>query len=157
MVVIADTSPLNYLVLIEYIDILPSLYGSLVIPPAVQRELLAFEAPSSVRQWADDFPAWLEVRDPGRTTLSFHPRLNAGEREAITLAHSHQNTLLLMDEALGRHEAHLLGLSVTGTLGVLRLAHLRGLLDLGEALTRLRVTNFQASASLLKSVLDSVS
>lgn len=38
-VVIADTSPLNYLLLIGEIAILPSLYGQVFIPPEVLAEL----------------------------------------------------------------------------------------------------------------------
>ena len=156
MIVIADTSPLNYLVLIEQIDLLPTLYGTLVIPPAVRQEMRVPLAPEAVRSWAEHLPGWLEVRDPGPITLNFHPRLNAGEREAITLAYGHQNTLLLMDEALGRYEAQHLGLNVTGTLGILRLAHLRGLVDIREAITRLKGTSFQASPALIQSVLASI-
>jgi predicted nucleic acid-binding protein len=40
MIVIADTSPLNYLVLIGEADILQRLYGRVVIPEGVLRELL---------------------------------------------------------------------------------------------------------------------
>jgi predicted nucleic acid-binding protein len=37
-VVVADTSPLNYLVLIEAIDLLPTLYGRVVVPEPVLAE-----------------------------------------------------------------------------------------------------------------------
>ena len=39
MVVVADTSPINYLVLIAQIDILARLYTRILIPPAVLAEL----------------------------------------------------------------------------------------------------------------------
>ena len=38
MIVIADTTPLNYLVLIDYVGILPQLYGRVLIPQAVWQE-----------------------------------------------------------------------------------------------------------------------
>ena len=38
MIVISDTSPLNYLILIECIDVLPQLYGRVVIPEGVLAE-----------------------------------------------------------------------------------------------------------------------
>lgn len=50
-VVVADTSPLNYLILIEATDVLPRLYGSVVVPRQVIAELTATEAPDSVRAW----------------------------------------------------------------------------------------------------------
>lgn len=40
MIVVADTSPINYLILIEAADILRNLYGNVVIPEAVVQELL---------------------------------------------------------------------------------------------------------------------
>jgi predicted nucleic acid-binding protein len=40
MIVVADTSPINYLVLIEAIDILPKMFREVGIPRAVYDELL---------------------------------------------------------------------------------------------------------------------
>jgi predicted nucleic acid-binding protein len=155
MVVVADTSPLNYLLLVGKIDLLPALYDSLLLPPAVRREMLAPLAPATVKQWAEMLPDWIEVRDPGPTTLSLHPKLNAGEREAIMLAHKTPNALLLIDEALGRQAAQHLGLNINGTLGILLLAHRRGLVDLPTEVAKLRQTSFQASDALIESVLNS--
>lgn len=45
MIVIADTTPLNYLILIDEIEVLPKLYGRVVIPEAVREELLRSGAP----------------------------------------------------------------------------------------------------------------
>ena len=52
MIVIADTTPLNYLVLIDQSNLLPRLYGRVLIPSAVYQELQAEGAPASVRDWA---------------------------------------------------------------------------------------------------------
>ena len=48
-VVVADTSPLNYLILIEAIDVLPRLYGAVVVPRQVIAEVTAADATDSVR------------------------------------------------------------------------------------------------------------
>ena len=48
-VVVADTSPLNYLALIEIVDVLPRLYGTIVVPEEVLAELRASGAPDPVR------------------------------------------------------------------------------------------------------------
>jgi len=45
MIVIADTTPLNYLVLIERVDLFPQLFGPALIPPAVLNELQQPETP----------------------------------------------------------------------------------------------------------------
>ena len=47
MIIVADTSPLNYLVVIREIDLLPSLFGQVIIPPAVWAELQPRELPWS--------------------------------------------------------------------------------------------------------------
>ncbi len=39
MIVVADTTPLNYLVVIGHVDLLPALFGQVLIPTAVWNEL----------------------------------------------------------------------------------------------------------------------
>ncbi len=39
MIIVSDTSPLNYLILINYEDVLPTLFGQIIIPLAVLNEL----------------------------------------------------------------------------------------------------------------------
>jgi len=102
MIVVADTTPINYLIVIGYIDILESLYGSVVIPPAVQDEMLDPSAPASVRSWINNPPHWLEVRTPSRINAPLNPNLDDGEREAISLAQQYGARVLLIDEILGR-------------------------------------------------------
>jgi predicted nucleic acid-binding protein len=148
-VVVADTSPLNYLILIEAIDLLPRLYRRIVIPVEVLNELVDNGAPRAVSEWATRLPHWVEIRsaplshDP---TLSF---LDQGEMCAILLAQSEADVLLLIDEAAGRLEASRRGIPNTGTVGVLRAASIAQLVDLPFALARLIATNFRISRPLL--------
>ena len=60
--VVADTSPLVYSLLIERIGILPQLLGSIVVPEAVFAELNNPRAPAVVRAWAATLPKWVEVK-----------------------------------------------------------------------------------------------
>jgi len=64
MVVVADTSPINYLILIAQIELLKQLYTRILIPPAVVAELKHPIAPKPVRDWADNAPEWVEVLSP---------------------------------------------------------------------------------------------
>jgi predicted nucleic acid-binding protein len=120
-VVIADTSPLNYLLLIGEVSALPKLYGQIVIPKEVMAELSDPAAPPEVSRWACAPPDWLIVRRArtaeGGSNLQ---RLDPGERAAILLAQEEPEVLLLIDEAAGRSEATRRGIANTGTLGVLR-------------------------------------
>lgn len=56
MIVVADTTPLNYLVLIDRIELLSVLYESVLVPPEVHRELLHSKTPPTVRAWASNLP-----------------------------------------------------------------------------------------------------
>jgi predicted nucleic acid-binding protein len=153
-VVVADTSPLNYLVLIGEIETLPALYGRVLIPPEVLAELTDPGVPIEVLDWIRSRPEWLEVRvvreDRNDTTLQ---HIGPGERAAILLAQEEPDVLLLMDDAAGRAEANRREIPNTGTLGVLRAAALRQLLDLPAVLTRLAATNFRVSASIIEELL----
>ncbi|HEV2972830.1 MAG TPA: DUF3368 domain-containing protein [Pirellulales bacterium] len=147
MIVLSDTSPINYLVLIGQVDILPVLFGEVVIPTAVPTERQRQGAPDPVRRWIDRLPAWPVVRSP----IAVDPqlRLGRGEAEAISLAAELHATLLLMDDRRGRRMAEALGLSVAGTINVLEAAAKRHLLDLPTAIAQLRQTNFHISDRIL--------
>ena len=116
--VVADTSPLNYLVLIEQIDLLPQLYGRVLIPEAVLDELSAMETPRLVRVWATNLPEWIEVSPATPIHDAGLTRLHAGERDAISLALTVHADAVLLDERHGRKEAENRGLKPIGTLGV---------------------------------------
>jgi predicted nucleic acid-binding protein len=57
MVVVADTSPLHYLVLVKVIEVLPQLFHHVLIPEEVHRELLHEKTPLVVRLWTADPPS----------------------------------------------------------------------------------------------------
>jgi predicted nucleic acid-binding protein len=150
MVVVADTSPINYLVLIDQIELLTRLYGRILIPPAVLAELTHPLAPKPVRDWASDTPKWLEVLSPrDRLTLA---QLDLGETEGIALAAEMHAELLLMDEQAGRQEAIRRGLRVAGTLSVLDEADQAGLVIFDDAVAELRKTSFRVSQAVLAEI-----
>ena len=153
LLVVADTTPLRYLVVIQREYVLPALYGHVLIPPAVAKELNHQSTPESVRVWLATPPDWLEVRQPARAFDS-EVDLDEGELQAIALAEEVAADLLLIDERDGRLEAQRRHLRVVGTLRVLADAASLGLIDLAESFGRLRHTNFRASPGLLESLLD---
>ena len=153
--VIADTGPVNYLVLIGHIDLLPVLFERVVLPSAVQAELTARNAPLSVRNWIASPPAWLEVRDmpSGHFEYGSLEGLDEGGKGAIALAVSMGADMLLMDDREGVMAARRKGFRVTGTIGILDLAAERGLADFAQAVGRLRRTNFRRPETLLDALL----
>jgi predicted nucleic acid-binding protein len=149
MIVVADSSPVRYLILIEEIPLLPSLFGVIILPPAVLRELTQPATPGAVREWMNRLPDWVTVRPPQWPLPEFPPTLGQGEREAIALAEELAADVLLADDEAARLESTRRKIPVQGTLGVLDLAAQHGLLvDLPVALLKLRATNFRASQSL---------
>jgi len=67
-VVIADSSPPNYLTLIGSVDVLHRLYGTVIVPQQVITELTDPGAPHEVRVWALHLPDWIDV--PSRELVS---------------------------------------------------------------------------------------
>jgi predicted nucleic acid-binding protein len=153
MIVVADTSPLNYLILIEQIALLEAMYGRIAIPTAVHNEMLRMQAPASVRSWALSPPGWIEIHSVTPAPLPLSEDLDAGEREAIALALLLKAPILLIDETIGREEAQAQGLRVIGTLGILRDAQALGLLDMKNAIQRLQTTSFRIAAKTLAELL----
>ena len=153
-VVVADTSPLNYLALVGEIGVLRRLYGKIVAPPEVLAELTDSSAPLEVVEWIQSRPEWLEVRSAhANHDDRALQHIDSGERAAILLAQEEPDVLLLIDDAAGRAEANRRDIPNTGTLGVLRAGAVRRLLDLPTALTRLTATNFRVSQSLIQDLL----
>jgi predicted nucleic acid-binding protein len=154
-VVVADTSPINYLLLIGEINLLPRLYGEVVLPFEVVAELSDKDAPPEVSRWIGAAPDWIRVRHPRASEDDpVLPRIGPGERAAILLAHHESDVLLLIDDAAGRAEANKLGIPNIGTLGILRAGARRRLLSLPTALERLAETNFRVSQRLLADLLE---
>jgi len=103
MVVVADSSPINYLLLIDVIQILPELFGGIFIPDAVFRELQRAATPPKVAAWMSSPPSWLHQENVDSPLNDEElDKLGDSEREAITIALAHpSDTLLLIDEGKG--------------------------------------------------------
>lgn len=113
-------------------------------------------APQAVTDWIAHPPTWLEVRMPEQEPDAdlMKADLDAGERDAILLALELEADELIIDDLDGRREAERRKLHFVGTLGVLRAAARAGLLDLKDALFRLRQTTFHVSQELLDRLLQ---
>ena len=155
VIAVADASPLHYLILIGHIDLLPTLFIRILVPPAVLNELRHPRAPAPVREWASDPPTWLECQAPERTVGDLPRGLGPGERDTLALASTLLPAVVLIDERDARREARRRGWAVMGTLGLVRAAADRRIegLDLAEALARLRRTNFRASDAVFAEIL----
>lgn len=119
MIVVSDTSPLTALLTVGQAGILPRLFTEVIIPKAVETELLRTHPA---------LPDWLQVRllsDPAKAEL-YAESVDRGEAEAIALAEALHADHLLIDERKGRRLAQRRGVPVVGLLGVVLMARRAG-------------------------------
>lgn len=154
MIVVSNTSPINYLILTGYIEVLPALFGEIHIPKAVVDELSDAAAPPLVRDWIVQAPSWLQVRSVSQVADTALTLLDPGEQAAILLAQELRADLVLLDDMQARRAATQKSLNLTGILGILDQAATRKLIDLPTAVKSLRNTSFWVADSLLQRLLD---
>lgn len=116
--VVSNTSPLLYLHQLGSIDLLPALYGQVLVPASVVEELAAGRAAGHDVPNVADLPWARVVSSPTLALLALATDLGKGEAEAIAIAHE-RRALLILDDGLARRHARVVGVTLTGTLGVL--------------------------------------
>lgn len=126
MTAVADAGPLIHLSWLGRLDLLPALFEEVLVPPAVEDEVLrAGPHVPGVAALREAFGSgWLKpqaVSDPG-PVATLRARLDAGESEAIVLMREGRAQVLLLDERRARATAQQEGLPVVGTIGILRMA-----------------------------------
>lgn len=138
-IVVSDTAPIRALDHLRLLDLLETLFGEILIPPAVVTELKPRPrfAPIMVSEIA-----FLRVVAPGDRGAVDQLRrtLDPGEAEAIALAIEVGADTVLLDESAGRAIARQRGLLPIGILGVLLQAKRQGFVDsIRRLLERLEV------------------
>lgn len=127
--VVTNTTPVISLSLVGQLQLLEQLYGEVLLPPAVYREVLV-GGRTKIGVTELQNAHWLRqvtLTDPRRADLLLD--LDRGEAEAIALAQELNADLLILDERLARRYARRAGLTITGTLGVLLKAKQQGLIS----------------------------
>ena len=101
---------------IEHLDLLQKLYGEILIPEAVLNEIKTEPAKTVVNN-----SSWIKVKKIKKNDEKslFRAKLHAGEVEVMVLADEMNADLLLMDDNAAKKTARFLGMTVTGTLGIL--------------------------------------
>ena len=146
--VVADTTPLNYLTIIGQVHILGTLFSKVLVPEGVLSELRHPKAPRAVTVWSRALPEWVQVIRV--ITLDQTIPLGKGEAESISIALERQVGVVLLDERKGRIVAQSRGLLAVGTLNLIDIADEMRLLNGMAALNDLRKTNFRADPSLVE-------
>jgi len=156
MIVVSDTTPLNYLILIDSVHVLSALFGKVYAPTEVLKELSHPKSPKRVRQWAEFPPEWLAVMTPAQIDATLPKKLHRGEVEAISLARELRATQTLIDDWDARQTAKERNLHPIGTLNVLEEAACRDLIDIEQAVEALRKTSYWAIEEQYQTTVENV-
>ncbi len=154
-VVVVNSTPIITLAIVDQLALLRGLYSTVLIPRAVQQEVLA-GGPN--RAGAPQLAAapWIkaaDLNDPRRADLLSD--LDRGEAEVIALAQELNADLVVIDERLGRRHAKRLGISLTGTLGVLLRSKRKGLVsEIAPIILEIRRRGVRLGDGLVEKVLD---
>jgi predicted nucleic acid-binding protein len=139
--IISDTSCLILLDKIGELDLLQKLFGEVITTEVVADEFGKY------------LPPWIRIQNSNDAASQFvlEAALDKGEASAIALALEMDNCLLIIDELKGRKLARQLGITITGTLGVLVLAKQSGYVSmLRPVLDKIKQTDFRLSEQLLQ-------
>ena len=122
MIIISDTTPIISLIKINRLDLLEELFGEVLIPDAVFRELttnVTFKEEADIVKSSEFIKVSSIQNRKSLEILQAASGLDAGESEAIILADELKSDVLIIDEKRGRKVAQNLGIAITGTIGIL--------------------------------------
>lgn len=160
MIVISDTTPIITLIKINRIDLLERLFGEVFIPEAVFRELMtntAFADEAEIVKASSFLKVKTVQNQQSLSILQAVSGLDDGESEAIILAGELGSDALIIDERKGRKVAQKLGITITGTIGILIQAHNENMISTENAklyLEQLKTSNIRLSEALIQEALS---
>ncbi|MEP7128655.1 MAG: DUF3368 domain-containing protein [Chitinophagales bacterium] len=137
--IISDASCLIVLTNIGELELLHEMYEQIVTTTEVAEE------------FGLQLPEWIEIKkavDKYRK-LILEIQIDSGEASAIALALEFDESLLILDDYKARKVAEHLGLEITGTIGIIIKAKIRGLIpSIKPYLEKIRQTDFRMSDEL---------
>lgn len=154
--VIVNSTPLIALCNANLLFILKELYGNITIPQAVFDEVTA--KPDSACLQIKENLDWIfveKIKDVADRKM-YKAKLHAGEVDVMILAQeSPQADLVIIDDNAAKKTAKYLGLTVTGTLGVLLKAKKSGIIfSVKDAINKLQANGFYIDSKIVKLVLN---
>ncbi len=154
MIIIADSSPLIALAIINKLELLEKLYKELYVPAAVFAEVAQAEKP-----FAKELKLFLNVKiknvENKLAVDMLSSDIGAGEAEAIVLALEQRPSVVLMDDLKARRFAKMNNLDVIGTMGVLLKAKKEGLIqEVKPLISTLLLNEIRISAKVIEMTLQ---
>ena len=151
---VVNSTPLITLCNIGQVNLLRDLYGTIHIPRAVFDEVTSKD--DSACRLLRSAPDWIRVGDapvPDDSRL-MRAKLHAGEVGVIMLARAIGSEFAILDDNAAKKTAQYLGLTITGTIGVLLRAKDEGLIDrVSPEIEKIRRNGFWLSDSVVSMAL----
>ena len=153
MIAVSDTGPIIGLAKANRLSLLKNLFEKVLIPPMVRKELFAKTGDEAelIDNALTDFIQVSEINPVDETAKLILEGLSEGERQAIGVAASMENdVILLIDDRAGRQAAEKLNIRITGLVGVLLMAKERGLIkSVVDVIEEIRNNGYWLSNSLV--------
>ena len=156
--VIVNTTPLIALCHVGQLELLKKIYGEIMIPQAVYREL-SEKKESICKEQVDNALNWIHVEkiENQMAKSMFKTQLHDGEVEVMILAKEKNADIVIIDDANAKKHAKYLKLPVTGTLGVLIKAKRQGPInELKPVIQEMIDKNIYISEKVMKICLEQV-
>lgn len=156
-IIVADSSPLIALAIIDQLRLLPQLYRQVLAPPTVWHEV-TIQGAGLPGALAVSQVNWLDIQVPDPTSVEpLSILLDQGEAEAIALAKSISASSVLLDDAQARRVAERLKIPRIGTLGILRRAKRAGFIsEIKPYIEQLQVSGIYIRSNLAAMILQDV-
>jgi len=137
--IISDTSCFIILTNVGELELLQKVYGQIVTTPEI------------VAEFGEPLPEWVEiaeVKDKYRQTI-LELQIDKGESSAIALALETPDSVVILDDYKARKIAERLGVTLTGTIGVIIKAKLNGTIpSVKPILEKIKQTDFRLSREI---------
>ncbi len=166
MIAVINASPLIYLSKLGIIEILPQLFTRIITTRTVKQEVLQEKTAPELVILSEVFSSWLEVKRADEKIVKklTELQIHKGEAEVIAIGREllakEKSTVVIIDDLLAREIATSLGLTVTGTIGVLLKATKEKVIARKECQTLLEqlitTTTFRLSARVYAKILKEI-
>lgn len=153
--VIVNSTPLIILCGIGKLNILKEMYGEIIIPFAVYKEITVKVDSACVQiKTAGEWIHVEQIKDHSDKKM-YKAKLHDGEVEVMILAQEQKADLVILDDNAAKKTAKYLGLSVTGTLGVLVKAKRKGIIkEVRPLLSEMKQNGFYISNAVECMILE---
>ncbi len=153
MIIIADSSPLISLAIIDKLNLLEEYFEDIFVPNAVYEEVTSINKPfaGKLKLFLTDKVLFVQNK---YIVLALNEKIDIGESEAIALALEKKADFILIDDLKARKTALRNGLNVIGTLGLLLDSKKSGKIEnLKEVILKLISNDIRLSEQLIQNIL----